>query len=153
MKMSDDQTRIFLDTNVLVYATQATAPENQLTRQKLQELEAFEPEFWISRQVLREYISTVSRPQTYANPLSMDTIAKRVRLFEQIFRVADDTAEVTANLLNLITEYPTGGKQVHDANIVATMLTYGIGSLLTGNIGDLKRFEDRITLIPLIGDA
>ena len=46
-------------------------------------------------------------------------------------------------------EYPTLGKQVHDANIVATMLAHGIDMLLTLNVDDFKRFEDKITLISL----
>jgi len=36
---------------------------------------------------------------------------------------------------------------VHDANIVATMLTYGIDTLLTLNIDDFKRFADKIMLL------
>ncbi|MBL8131909.1 MAG: hypothetical protein JNL42_08630 [Anaerolineae bacterium] len=43
--------------------------------------------------------------------------------------------------------YPTSGKQVHDANLVATMLVYGIDTLLTINMDDLKRYMDRITLV------
>ena len=64
-----------------------------------------------------------------------------------------ETAAVTARLLQLIKEYPTGGKQIHDANIVATMLVNGIDTLLTQNIDDMKRFENEITLIPLKADG
>jgi predicted nucleic acid-binding protein len=41
-------------------------------------------------------------------------------------------------------------KQVHDANITATMLVYGIESLLTHNIADFQRFSHLITVVPLI---
>ena len=41
------------------------------------------------------------------------------------------------------------GKQVHDANIVATMQAYQIPYLLTANIGDFNRFSTLITLLPL----
>ncbi|MBO1348300.1 MAG: hypothetical protein EBE86_013325 [Hormoscilla sp. GUM202] len=40
-----------------------------------------------------------------------------------------------------------GGAQVHDANIVATMLVYGIGELLTNNVDDFNRFSELI--VPL----
>jgi len=43
-----------------------------------------------------------------------------------------------------------GGKQVHDANIVATMQAYGISHLLTHNIADFKRFESFITIVSLV---
>jgi hypothetical protein len=48
----------------------------------------------------------------------------------------------------LLLAIPTQGKQVHDANIVATMLAYGIGTLFTLNIEDMKRFSGRIQLLP-----
>lgn len=42
---------------------------------------------------------------------------------------------------------PLGGKQVHDANLVATMHAYGIDHLLTLNAADFRRFEPRIALL------
>ncbi len=40
-----------------------------------------------------------------------------------------------------------GGKQVHDANIAATMLAHGITRLLTFNVADFQRFAGLIELI------
>jgi predicted nucleic acid-binding protein len=60
--------------------------------------------------------------------------------------VADDTAAVTNQLLALMANYPIGGKQVHDANIVATMLIHGIPCLLTHNAKDFERFGDIVTV-------
>ena len=37
--------------------------------------------------------------------------------------------------------------QIHDANIVATMLAYGEGRLLTFNTADFRRYGDRIELV------
>ena len=41
----------------------------------------------------------------------------------------------------------SGGKQIHDANIVATMLAYGERRLLTLNARDFRRYTDRIELV------
>jgi len=43
-----------------------------------------------------------------------------------------------------------GGKQVHDANIVATMQANGGVRLLTDNTADFARFEPIFTLVPLV---
>ena len=51
---------------------------------------------------------------------------------------------VTQILCELLAEIPTGGKQVHDANIVATMMAYGIPALLTHNAKDFARFHRHI---------
>ncbi len=39
------------------------------------------------------------------------------------------------------------GKQIHDANIVATMLVYGERRLLTFNADDFRRYGDRLELV------
>lgn len=65
------------------------------------------------------------------------------------FQVAEDNRQVTDRLLTLVEKISIGGKQIHDANIVATMLTYNIPSLLTHNTDDFKRFSHLITVLPL----
>jgi predicted nucleic acid-binding protein len=52
-------------------------------------------------------------------------------------------------LLALSGQVNIGGKQVHDANIVATMQVYGIRQLLTHNTSDFVRFSSFITRVPL----
>ena len=106
-------------------------------------------ELWISRQVLREFLMTLTRPQAFMNPRPVATVIERVRFFQTQFRVAEDSPQVTERLLTLMEEIPIGGKQVHDANIVATMLVYGIPQLLTNNIADFARFSELITVLPL----
>lgn len=72
---------------------------------------------------------------------------QEIEAVKPLFQVADETAAVREKLLELLREYPIKGKQVHDANRVATMLVYEIDTLLTLNLADLKRFEDKINLI------
>ena len=70
--------------------------------------------------------------------------------FESVLKIADETAAVTQQLLALLAAIPCGGKQVHDANIVATMLVQGVANLLTHNVADFKRFGHLINIIPLV---
>jgi predicted nucleic acid-binding protein len=106
-------------------------------------------ELWISRQVLREFLTTLTRPQAFMNPRPVATVIERVRFFQTQFRVAEDNSQVTERLLSLMSEIPSGGRQVHDANIVATMLVYHIPQLLTHNTGDFSRFSQLIAVLPL----
>lgn len=102
---------------------------------------------WISRQVIREYLVQITHPKTFVSPLSIGEIKRQVEAIQSLFHVADESAEVTAQLMSILEAYPTRGKQIHDANIVATMLAMGIDTLLTFNRGDFKRFDDRITIV------
>ncbi len=141
--------RIFLDTNILVYANAAEAPLHQLALSAIKTRYEAKGELWISRQILREYLVTFSRPQKFMNPRPISTVVERIRYFQSRFRVSEDNAIVTARLLELVQQFPTGGKQVHDANIVATMLAYGIPALLTNNTDDFTRFSGLISIVPL----
>ena len=56
---------------------------------------------------------------------------------------------MSKQLLDLIARYGVRGRLVHDANIVATMLTHGIPRLLTFNARDFRRFGDLIEIMAL----
>ena len=63
------------------------------------------------------------------------------------FDVLEDGPAVTEILISLCREIPVGGKQIHDANIVATMLAHGERRLFTFNTGDFRRYSNRIELV------
>lgn len=141
--------RVFLDTNILIYANITGSPFHQIALNAIEARHTAGNELWISRQVLREYLATLSRPQAFANPQPISTVIERVRFFQSRFQVAEDDSRVTERLLALMEQFSIGGKQVHDANIVATMQVYGIRQLLTHNTKDFNRFSQLITVLPV----
>lgn len=56
---------------------------------------------------------------------------------------------MTGLLLGPMERLAINGKQVHDANIVATMQAHGIRHLLTYNASDFRRYAEWITILPL----
>ena len=136
----------FVDTNVLVYANQAGSRHHADALALLGKFETSAAPLWISGQVLREYLAVVTRPQADAPALPMSAAIERVRFFVQRFWVAEDGAIVRPDLLRLLSIYPVAGRQVHDTNIVATMLANGITRLLTFNLGDFRRFAGEIII-------
>lgn len=142
---------VFVDTNVLLRATFSGFAEHVRARSLLFQQREAGANLWISRQVIREFLVQVTRAQLLPGsefPLPSYRIESIVLKFPILYRIADDTEAVTSKLLDLLKQYPTGGKQVHDANIVATMLVNGISRLITLNVEDMKRFT-QIELIPL----
>lgn len=144
---------VFVDTNVLIYLTIQGAPEQAAARSRLTELREARERLWISRQVVREFLAVLTRPSTFGAPASVEALENRVSGFQRAFRIADEDAAVTASLLALLREVPCGGKQVHDANLVATMLVHGIDRLLTHNTEDFRRFEPWIEVLPLVAEV
>jgi predicted nucleic acid-binding protein len=140
---------LFVDTNILVYAASLRAPLHLRASEEIRRRYESGQELWVSRQVLREYLATLSRPQTFAQPKPLRELASDIRYFLKTFRVAEEGAAVTEKLLELIEGREIGGKQIHDANIVATMLVHEVPALLTHNSTDFARFADVIQVIPL----
>ena len=142
----EDAEPLFVDTTVLVHANVAKAPCHEQALTALKTSHRAGHPLWISRQVLREFVATTTRPQTFTKPSPPDVVIERVRYLEERFHVADDTGAVTGHLVKLLRDFEFGGKQVHDANIVATMLAYDLGLLLTYNVDDFKRFGELIRI-------
>ena len=55
---------VFLDTNILIYASFPGTPFHEAARARLRELEDNGVSFRTSRQVLREYLAVTTRPGT-----------------------------------------------------------------------------------------
>jgi predicted nucleic acid-binding protein len=140
---------VFLDTNVLVFSTQSLTTRHLLARDRLLGLERDGGEAFISRQVLREYLAAVTRPQGVVLPMPMDLAILRVRQFASAYSMLEDNGEVMRHLHDLLRRFPVGGAQIHDANIVATMLAHGVRRLLTDNVADFARFSSVIEVVPL----
>ena len=63
------------------------------------------------------------------------------------YDLLEDGPAVTRELAALCRAVPLGGRQVHDANIVATLLAHGETQLLTSNAADFARFAPRIEVV------
>ena len=144
---------VFIDTNVLVYANLALSPFHQQAQQQLRRLDEQDCSLWISRQVLKEYLSAMTRRSDLTGEIPIASLVEDVRYFASYFHVAEENASVTERLLDLSEQVAVGGKQVHDANIVATMQVYNIPQLLTHNTDDFNRFCQFITVLPLEAQA
>jgi predicted nucleic acid-binding protein len=142
--------RWLIDTNILVFAYLVHHPLYGAARARLQALASAGAELWVSRQILREYLAAMTRPRQYTGAMPVASLIADVQAFERNYLVAEDSSAVTARLLNLLTAVPCVGKQIHDANIVATMQEYGIPNLLTDNAADFNRFSGPITVVPLV---
>lgn len=140
---------VWIDTNILVYANLALSPFHKLAVARLRAYDQSNCALWISRQTLREYISAMTRRNALTATISLSSVVADVRYFAARFSLGEDGAQITETLLELITRFPTGGRPVYDANIVATMLRHSVHHLLTHNVKDFSRFASEITILPL----
>lgn len=138
---------LFLDTNVLLTATDALRPHHGQAQQLFQEAGSRGFHLAVSGQILREYLAVATRPATL-NGLGLeipDAVAN-VERFLEFTNLFEETAMVALRLRELVGTRSIRGKAVHDANIVATMLVHRIPCLITQNGKDFARFEGIKTL-------
>ncbi len=121
---------VFLDTGVLLAASISSAPGHERAAAAVQARHALGCTLWTSRQVLRELLAALTRPDVNP-PLTPDQVSGIVRHWSGLLKVADDGEDVTEALLDLLGAVPMAGARVHDANIVATMRAKGLSTLMT----------------------
>lgn len=144
-----DVDRLFVDTNILIFATNEQSPWHMPAANGLAEARRLGVELVISSQFLREYLSAATRISVMENGLSLPKILENVCEFRNELTVVEDNPFVLDALLELIERVSLAGKQVHDANIVATMQVHGLKHIFTHNVADFNRFSSFITVLPL----
>lgn len=140
--------RCMVDTNVLVYATIDEAPKCEEARQWMTRLQKEVVQLCTTPQIYREYLVVLTRGSLFERTLTTEEALAALEALRPAFRELSPTSETFAELVSLIRRYEVRGKQVHDANIVAVMETYGIDALATYNRNDFQRFEGIRLLTP-----
>lgn len=145
--------RLFIDTNILVFATNELSEWHIPAARGLEEARQLGIELVISSQILREYLAAATRIRVMENGLPLPKIVENVRTFRNEFTLVDDNPFVLDTLIDLVQKVTVAGKQIHDANIVATMRVHGVKHLFTHNVADFTRFSTFISLLPLERDS
>ncbi len=137
-----DARRCFIDTNVLLAATDSSRPEHNAALGLLEQALNGERRLFASGQIFREYLVIATRP-TENNGLGIhpEKAVANLSEFRKCVQLLDETDATAKRLGKLVAGNNLRGKRIHDANIAAIMLENGLGRLLTGNHTDFKVFE------------
>jgi predicted nucleic acid-binding protein len=86
-----------------------------------------------------------------ANGLGLDRAAaiENVQALRHRVLILNEDQRVAVKLLELLADVACAGRQIHDANVVATMLVHGIETIVTSNLSDFRRFAGQITVLGL----
>lgn len=142
-------TDYLLDTNVLLRMSDSTSPVNLLAGRAAATLFKQQNRLFITSQNIVEFWVVATRP-AQVNGLGWSVQQTRTEI-EQIlsqFPLLEETPEIFPYWFNLVTTYQFQGKRVHDARLVAVMLTYGITHLLTFNPDDFKSINEIVVVHP-----
>lgn len=144
--MTTADNSLFLDTNVLLAATD---PSRKLHPKAVQVLDGAGPprRMHVSGQVIREALVVSTRPREVNGlGLSASAALHNVEIILRRCVLLDEDARVSQMLRTLVRENSVSGKQIHDANIAASMLVHGVRTLVTGNPAHFLRFRPAIRI-------
>lgn len=126
---------MFVETNVLVNARILEAPDHARARASLERAFAEPDAPRLSRHVLRAYLAVVTRPQTWAVPLSREDALTDVERLVTAFEVLEDGPVVTDRLVSLCRHVPnprtSSAGRTKPANPKTGLSLYFGSSLLT----------------------
>ena len=130
MEITANNGQVFVDTNILVFANVATSPFHEKAKIRLIELVESGYELWISNQVIGEYLAVLSRPDVNGRRIADMDLINDVKRLRSEYYVLFESNRTLDHLQMLLTNCLVGGKQVHDANIVATMIENNLKILI-----------------------
>ncbi len=138
-----------VDTNVLVYSTVKDNPWHEEARNWLATLRNQGITLCATPQILREYIVVLTRGQIFERQFTVAEVLEAVDGIMSWLRILAETEKASNLLRSLVRRYQVRGKRVHDANVIAVMLTHGVTHLATYNRADFDNFQE-IVLEPVL---
>jgi predicted nucleic acid-binding protein len=145
-----DAEAIFIDTNILIYATDNESPFHAKSLGMLNRLMTDGTECVISPQIVREYLVVSTREVSPDDPARSAALSN-IEKFVEAFTVLDENRATVAKLQTIVDKSDVGGKQIHDANIVAVMQAHGVKRLVTHNLDDFRAYAQWIEITNLDG--
>jgi predicted nucleic acid-binding protein len=144
MPMTPESERVFVDTNVLIYSTfEDFEPEKHVQCTKiLDKLIRTGTTLFISSQILREFFAISTNQNIFKKPLTYKQAVDKMKEFVARFSMVHEKESTINVLIALIVKYAASRQQIHDMNIVATMVDNEINRLLTYNVKDFKQISE-----------
>ena len=145
------ETRVFLDTNILVYAINIDSASHPSAAALIKEISAGTLKTCMSPQILCEFFATVTNPRKFRRPLSSSEATGIITGYLEsdiaLLYLKNNTIKLT---LDMAIRYKINGTEIFDTQIVATMLENGVGMIYTANVSDFKKYPGITAVNPLI---
>lgn len=134
---------VFIDSGILLRALHRKDPFYADVRAAILRLLGQRAPIFTGLQQFAEFWNVSTRPpgERGGFDLSVEETARRLRRIERGVRVLTETPVTPEIWKTLVEKYSVKGVQVHDARMIALMLTHSLSDLLTLNKADFERYE------------
>jgi predicted nucleic acid-binding protein len=142
----DTDVAVFLDTSLVIAATVEVHPSHKAASQFVDELVSGTAQVCISSQVCREFLVVLTRQPVSGRVFSVDEAISALGVWRTGCILLGENEATVRECLSLVRLHGVQGKQIHDCNIVATMIAHRVRRLATRNPADFKRFHQEISV-------
>ena len=134
---------VFVDSGILLRSMHRTDPFYGDVRGAIKFLLTTRKTLFTGLQQYAEFWNVSTRPPGDRGgfQLPLDEVERRLRKIERGVRILTETPLTPEVWKTLVVRYGVRGVQVHDARMVALMLTHSVTRLLTLNPSDFARFR------------
>jgi predicted nucleic acid-binding protein len=136
------------DTNVLVYALDADAPQHESARALLEAARDGSATLYVTSQILCEFYSIVTNARRVAKPRSSAEALDAISDLLAFLHVLPVPAHAVEGWMNLLRRRPVTGGDVFDLQIIATMQANDVQRIYTFNAGDFDVFGEISVITP-----
>jgi predicted nucleic acid-binding protein len=137
-----------IDTNVLVYALDADAPQHAVSRALLEEARDGSASLYVTSQILCEFYSIVTNARRVARPRSPADASSAISGLLAFLNVLPVPARAVEGWLGLLRRNPVTGGDIFDLQIIATMQENGVQRIYTFNTEDFAAFRELSVVMP-----
>ena len=97
----------------------------------------------VAIQNIAEFWNAVTRPTSHNGlGFTIEKAQEEINRLEGFFHILSENAISYATWKTLLIKKRVSGVQVHDARLVAVMITYGVTKIVTFNVQDFIRFSE-----------
>ncbi len=130
-----------VDTNILLRILHRTDPRHAMVRHAVRILRTNGHELRTTPQNFIEFWNACTRPiNRNGFGLTATQTNQLLRIAERIFPLLPDSPATYPEWRRLVTDYRVSGVQVHDARLVAAMVSHHVTHILTLNTSDFERY-------------
>ena len=132
--------RIGVDTNVLVFADDASNPHYSKAKGYLEDAIKGDITLCLSHQILAEYFSVITNPQRVRQPLSVEEAKERVLFLNRTRRIKKiyPKRSTLKRCIEFCAKNQIYGIQVFDVYFATVLLDNNIHKLITQNTKDFR---------------
>jgi predicted nucleic acid-binding protein len=131
-----------VDTNILLRFVNRHDPQHPIVRTATRKLKGDDHQLRTTSQNFVEFWNVTTRP-TDKNGLGLtpSQAHRSLDLLEKLFPLLPDKPDLYGEWRKIVVKFGISGVQVHDARLVAAMITNNVTHILTFNTKDFARYS------------